>query len=159
MYSYDLPINALQLLKEGEHMDVIDYIKKYDLDGGFMYGKEPDLYLQAMHEKMNKLLDDGTHSGGSWGFMMRLVQAVLVGTYTLQDLIGARDMQEERRQKMMMECEQHMAELKEQWERAQVLAEQVVTKKEMEQAKKLKAQQAQQAQAQQTQAQQALDMQ
>jgi hypothetical protein len=135
MYSYDLPINALQLLKEGEHMDVIDYIKKYDLDGGFMYGKEPDLYLQAMNEKMNKLLDDGTHSGASWGFMLRLVQAVLVGTYTLQDLIGARDMQEERRQKMMMECEQHMTELKERCERAQV-----VTKKEMEQAQKLKAQ-------------------
>ena len=103
MYSYDLPINALKLLKEGEHTDVIDYIKKYDLDGWFMYGRERDLYLQAMNDKMNKLLDDDdSHSGDSWGFMMRLVQAVLVGTYTMQDLILAREMQEERHQKIMM---------------------------------------------------------
>ena len=103
MYSYDLPINALKLLKEGEHTDVIDYIKKYDLDGWFMYGRERNLYLQVMNDKMNKLLDDdGSHSGDSWGFMMRLVQAVLVGTYTMQDLILAREMQEERHQKIMM---------------------------------------------------------
>ena len=29
---------------------------------------------------MNELLDDGSHTGASWGCMLRLIQGILTGT-------------------------------------------------------------------------------
>ena len=122
MYSYELPINALRILREGEHEDVMHYIKTFYGEGGFMYSEETDPYRIAIKGKMQQLLDDGGHSGGSWGFTLRSVQAVLNGTWTDQDLLDAKEQQDERYKLWLAENPLIAA----QWEkqRAEVLAEQ-----------------------------------
>ena len=121
MYSYNLPIDALKTLREGEHEDVMHYIKTFHGEGGFMYSEETDPYRIAVKEKMDKLLDDGCHSGGSWGFTLRAVQAVLRGTWTDQDLFEAREQEDERYQLWLAE-NPLIAERMER-ERAEVLAQ------------------------------------
>jgi hypothetical protein len=121
MYSYELPINALRILREGEHEDVMHYIKTFHGEGGFIYGEETDPYRIAMKEKMQQLLDDGGHSGGSWGFMLRLVQAVLKGTYTFQDLLDSKEKEDERYQLWL--AQNAWAAERINRERAEVLAE------------------------------------
>ena len=93
MYSYELPINALRVLREGDHEDVMHYIKNPNNN---IFGIETDPYLIAIQDKMEKLLDDGSHIGGSWSFTLRLVQAVLCGTYTDQDLLECKQKEDER---------------------------------------------------------------
>lgn len=111
MYSYNLPINALRILREGEHQDVMHYIKNYNLYGGFMYGLETDTSLKSIQDKMQKLLDDGSHSGGSWGFMMRLVQAVLVGSCTDEYLLEAQKIEDEHYRQIMIQREEKKARM------------------------------------------------
>ena len=122
MYSYELPINALRVLREGEHEDVMHYIKTFYGEGGFMYSEETDPYQIAMKEKMEQLLDDSGHSGGSWGFTLRAVQAVLKGTWTDQDLLDAKEKEDERYQLWLAKNPWIAQRIN--TERAEVLAEQ-----------------------------------
>jgi hypothetical protein len=81
-------IKALTLLKNGEHTDIIEYIKTFDGERGFMYTIEHDPNRIEISEKMSHLLDShGNHSGASWGYMLRLIQAILLGKVSIEELI------------------------------------------------------------------------
>lgn len=121
MYSYSFPIEALKILRNGQHQDVIEYIKSYNNDGEFMYGIESDPYRLSMKEKMYNLLLDDRHSGGSWGFTIRAVQAVLLNYWTDQDLLDAKEKEEERYQLWLNEHPEIKERIEK--ERAEVLAE------------------------------------
>jgi hypothetical protein len=93
MYGYKLPIDALRVLREGEHEDIMNYIK---MDNNNILGIEIDPYLLAIQKKMNKLLnDDENHSGGSWCFTLSIVRAVLCGTYTDEELLADKRKEDE----------------------------------------------------------------
>ena len=111
----------LKGVRNGQHQDVIEYIKSYNNDGGFMYGIETDPYRLSMKEKMYNLLLDDRHSGGSWGFTIRAVQAVLLNYWTDQDLLDAKEKEEERYQLWLDEHPEIKERIEK--ERAEVLAE------------------------------------
>ena len=92
MYGYDLPIDALRVLREGEHKDIMNYIKNPKCN---VLGVETDPALIAIQDKMEKLLDDGRHSGGSWCFTLSIVKAILCGTYTYEELLEAKRKEDE----------------------------------------------------------------
>ena len=75
---------ALETLKE--YPALIEYIKSFDGNDGFMYTVETTDERKELQRKMEKLLDDGSHSGASWGWLMRTVQGVLNGVFTLEEL-------------------------------------------------------------------------
>ena len=80
-------INALALLKNGEHTDVMEYIKTFDGERGFMYTIERDPKRIEISERMSDLLNShGNHSGASWGCMLRLIQALLLGKVSIEEL-------------------------------------------------------------------------
>ena len=76
--------NALDTLKE--YPNVVNYIKSFDGEHGFMYTVETTDERKELQRKMEQLLDDGMHSGASWGCLMRMVQGVLNGVFTLEEL-------------------------------------------------------------------------
>ena len=81
-------INALTLLKNGEHTDIMEYIKTFNGERGFMYTLEHDPKRIEISERMSDLLNsDGNHSGSSWGCMLRLIQALLLGKVSIEELI------------------------------------------------------------------------
>jgi len=92
MYGYDLPIDALRVLREGEHEDIMNYIKNPKSN---VFGVETDPELLAIQNKMEKLLDDGRHSGGSWCFTLSIVRAILRGTYSEEELLEAKRKEDE----------------------------------------------------------------
>ena len=71
-----------------EYPVIVDYIKHFNGPDGFMYTIETDPIKMQLNKQMNDLLDDGSHSGASWGCMMRLVQAVLNGVTTREDILA-----------------------------------------------------------------------
>jgi len=107
MYSYDLPVEALRVLREGKHEDIMNYIKMSNKN---ILGVETDPHLIAIQNKMGNLLDDdGRHSGGSWCFTLSIVRAILCGTYTDEELLEAKRKEDEecellkkRREEQMM---------------------------------------------------------
>ena len=116
-------IEAIYLLRRGEHLDVMNYIKNFNGRGGFMYNNDAE--YAVVSQKTEDLLDsNGMHSGGSWGCMLRTIQAVLNEETTVEQLIEEDHISDER----YLE-----------WKR--------------EQAQQAQAQQAQQEKAQQAQAQ------
>lgn len=70
-----------------EYPVIVDYIKHFNGPDGFMYTIETDPIKMQLNKQMNDLLDDGYHSGASWGYMMRLVQAVLHGVTTREHIL------------------------------------------------------------------------
>lgn len=75
-------ISGLDLLED--YPNIKEYIKKYNGSVGFMYTGDSYTHYNAHIEKqMSDILDaDKTHSGSSWGSMLRGIQSVLNGTYT-----------------------------------------------------------------------------
>jgi len=87
-------LNALDVLVE--YPELMAYIKDFDGPHGFMFTNGP------YEKQLDALLDsNGTHSGGSWGCMLRGVQAVLKGQVTRAQVI-----------EQMAEEERRMAEWK-----------------------------------------------
>jgi hypothetical protein len=81
-------IGAVAILNNGEHTDIIEYIKTFDGESGFMYTIESDPKRIEISERMSDLLDsNGNHSGASWGCMIRLIQAILLGNVSIEELI------------------------------------------------------------------------
>jgi uncharacterized membrane protein YcgQ (UPF0703/DUF1980 family) len=78
-------LSALDVLQE--HPDLTKYIKDFYGNDGFMYTVETDPELLRLSKKLDKTLDDGSHSGASWGFMMRTVQGVLNGVITKEQIL------------------------------------------------------------------------
>ena len=82
-------LNALTIIEAQENSAaLIDYIKNYNLDGGFMFGRTIDHDKQLLSKQLDDLLDvRGIHSGASWGTMMRTIQGVYNGIYTREQLM------------------------------------------------------------------------
>ena len=91
-------LDALSIDKQ----DIAEYIKSFGDDPAFLYAEETDPARIALQIKMKKL-DDGTHSGCSWGYMMRTVQSVLRGVNSYEDIVIAKNQQEERYRQIMKE--------------------------------------------------------
>ena len=70
-----------------EYPAIVEYIKSFNGEHGFMYTTETDPVKIDLQKRMNQLLDDDTHSGASWGYMMRLIQAVLNGVTTRENIL------------------------------------------------------------------------
>ena len=66
---------------------IVDYIKNFDGKDGFIYTVETDPIKMQLNSQMMDLLDDGSHSGASWGCMMRVIQSVLNGVTTREYLL------------------------------------------------------------------------
>ena len=79
-------IDAIYLLRRGEHQDVMNYIKNFNGNNGFMFNNDKN--YADVRQKTEDLLDSNHgHSGGSWGCMLRTIQAVLNNKITLEQLI------------------------------------------------------------------------
>lgn len=68
---------AQALIILNEYPAVANYIKTFNGSYGFLYTVETDLERIDLQEKMNRVLDDGSHSGASFALMMRNIQAIL----------------------------------------------------------------------------------
>jgi hypothetical protein len=68
------------------HEDVANYIKEFNGEHGFMFSRETDPVKRALNEKMEELLDDGSHSGASWGCLLRNIQAFFAGLISKDEL-------------------------------------------------------------------------
>ena len=83
-------MSHLQILKALdvliEYPDLMEYIKTFDSPAGFMYTKETDPERREYVTRLDELLDAESHSGGSWGCMLRGIQAVLNGFITVEYL-------------------------------------------------------------------------
>ena len=83
-------MSHLQILKALdvliEYPDLMEYIKTFDSPAGFMYTKETDPERREYVTRLDELLDAESHSGGSWGSMLRGIQAVLNGFITVEYL-------------------------------------------------------------------------
>ena len=78
-------ISAIYLLQRDEHQDVMNYIKKFNGSGGFMFNDNAE--YAKVSKKTDDLLDPyGMHSGGSWACMLRTIQSVLNGETTVEEL-------------------------------------------------------------------------
>ena len=85
--SFSEIVQALALLND--YPEISEYIKTYNNSGGFMFGRETDPIRIELHNRMESLLDDGHHSGSSWGWTLRNIQAVLNGTFSREQLMEA----------------------------------------------------------------------
>jgi hypothetical protein len=84
--NYTYIVNALEVLVE--YPDLQEYIKHFYGSGGFMFTQETDPYRIECAARLDKLLDpQENHSGGSWGCMLRGVQAVLTGAVTYEFIL------------------------------------------------------------------------
>ena len=101
-------LEALDILVE--YPDISEYIKTFDGEGGFMYTIEKDATRKELNKRMGDLLDDGFHSGSTWGLMLRNVQSVLNGTITKEKMLEEIE-REERQYKDFKE--RHEAEKRE----------------------------------------------
>lgn len=89
-------LHALDILAEPINIDIVNYIKTFNGDGGFMYTRETVPERIALQNKMTKVIDDSHHSGASWGYMLRLIQAVLDGKYTYEQLVIHKQIEDEK---------------------------------------------------------------
>ena len=91
---------ALDVLRE--YPAITEYIKSFDGNGGFMYTTETEPDRIAIKKQMEDVLDDGHHSGSSWGGMMRDIQAVLNGVITVEQLREQDRINEEKYQAYLL---------------------------------------------------------
>ena len=92
--SYKYIIDGLASLES--HPDLIEYIKAFDGSGGFMFTAVTDPAKKQLEKRLDNILDpNGMHSGGSWGFMLRGIQAVLCGTLSRDYFIEKMAQEEE----------------------------------------------------------------
>lgn len=83
--SYSSVLNAIDVLVE--YPDLQEYIKEFNGYGGFMFTRETDPHRIDCAVRLEALLDSKSmHSGGSWGCLMRSLQAVYNGSLTREEL-------------------------------------------------------------------------
>ena len=56
-----------------------------------MYTVETEPSRIALQKHMDKVLDDGSHSGASWGFMLCTIQGVYNGTILYEDILTEKE--------------------------------------------------------------------
>ena len=98
-------LEALDILANPSNSDVVEYIKTFNGDSGFMYTVETEPTRIALKEKIETIIDESSHSGASWGCMLRLIQAVLNGVYTYEDLVIEKNKEDEIYAKWLIEQE------------------------------------------------------
>jgi len=97
-------IDALDSLKE--HPDLMEYIETFEAPTGFMYTPETGA-RKVLSDRIDALLDPrGMHSGGSWGEMMRLVQAVLAGRISRETIMEKYAEEQRRHEQWKEACRQ-----------------------------------------------------
>jgi hypothetical protein len=80
-------LEALNILNK--YPELQDYIKTFDSPCGFMYNVENDPVRKRLAKQLDDLLDPcKMHSGASWSYMLRNVQAVLNGVITREYIIN-----------------------------------------------------------------------
>lgn len=80
-------LEALDILIE--YPELQDYIKSFDSPRGFMFNVENDPARKRLVKQLDDLLDPcKMHSGASWSYMLRTVQAVLNGVMTREYIIN-----------------------------------------------------------------------
>lgn len=103
--SYSQIIESLDILVE--YPELMEYIKHFDSPAGFMYTIETDTQRKAYEKRLGELLDSNcNHSGGSWGCMLRGVQAVLNGVWTREQVIEQNEADDKRMQEWRKQCEE-----------------------------------------------------
>jgi len=70
-------LTALALLRE--YPEIEDYIRTFNGVYGFLYTEETEPERIELNKQMITLLDDDSHSGASWGCMLRIIQDRLKG--------------------------------------------------------------------------------
>ena len=84
--TYSQVLNALDRLTA--YPELQEYIKSFNGDGGFMFTVETHPQRKAYQTQLDQVLNsNGMHSGSSWAFMLRGVQAVLMGAFTREWLL------------------------------------------------------------------------
>ena len=68
-----------------EYPALADYIRTFNGPHGFLYTQETDIIKIQLNKQLQDL-DDGSHSGASFAFMLRAVQSVLNGLLTREEL-------------------------------------------------------------------------
>ena len=92
--SYRYIVDGLASLES--HPDLMEYVKSFNGSGGFMFTVVTDPAKKQLEKRLEDILNsNGMHSGGSWGFMLRGIQAVLCGTYTRDYFIEKMAQEEE----------------------------------------------------------------
>ena len=80
-------LRALDMLAQPENRDIFEYIKSFNSDEGFMYTIETEPARIQLKKKMEKLLE-GRHSGYSFATMLRIVQALMNGDTTKEQVLA-----------------------------------------------------------------------
>ena len=125
--SYKYIIDGLASLES--HPDLIEYIKAFDGSGGFMFTAVTDPAKKQLEKRLDNILDpNGMHSGGSWGFMLRGIQAVLCGTLSRDYFIEKMAQEEEAMNRFHEESQEAQEAELEAQEEALAAAEAVAQK-------------------------------
>ena len=125
--SYKYIIDGLASLES--HPDLIEYIKAFDGSGGFMFTAVTDPAKKQLEKRLDNILDpNGMHSGGSWGFMLRGIQAVLCGTLSRDYFIEKMAQEEEAMNRFHEETQEAQEAELEAQEEALAAAEAVAQK-------------------------------
>jgi hypothetical protein len=104
-------ISGLEILQE--YPELTEYIKSFNGNAGFMFTVETEPDRIRLSKQMEKVLDsDGMHSGGSWGYMMRTIQRVLIGNITKEQVLE----QAEIEKRNIQEWREAMRKKDEEWE-------------------------------------------
>jgi len=100
---------AIDTLNNPIYAHIVEYIKSFNNNEGFMFTKETDPNRIAIKKQMEDLLDDGLHSGRSWSSMMRTIQDFYKGVCTYEELVIMKNKQEEWYKQILEEDEQNMS--------------------------------------------------
>ncbi len=107
-------ISGLETLQE--YPELTEYIKSFNGNAGFMFTVETEPDRIRLSKQMEKVLDsDGMHSGGSWGYMLRTIQRVLIGNITKEQVLE----QAEIEKRNIQEWREEMRKKDEEWEASQ----------------------------------------
>lgn len=92
-YTQTMISNYQNILKDLDRLysnpDVVEYIKTFNGDPGFMHVKETKPQRIMLQNKMSVVLDENRHSGSSWGWALRIIQDVVNGVKTRQSILDA----------------------------------------------------------------------
>ena len=92
-------LEAINTLKS--YPEISEYIKNFDGNRGFMYTVETEPEKIQIKAQMEQVLDDGNHTGSSWGWMMRTIQAFLSGVIPYEDIVKAQEEENQQYQQYM----------------------------------------------------------
>ena len=92
-YKQAMITNYQEILKDLDRLypnpDIIEYIKTFNGDPGFMRVKETNPERISLQKKMSEVLNEKRHSGSSWGWALRIIQDVVNGVKTKQTILDA----------------------------------------------------------------------